>query len=134
MMFNDHVSENKHSGKITDIEKMAEIGMLYDSYGELLPEKQRKIFGLYYEDNYSLAEIGAEVGITRQGAYDFLRRGETRLNEYEAKLGLVKRFRQSEEARKAAGKAIDSVIKEYKEDEVLAEKLAAIKGMIQGLE
>lgn len=134
MMFNDHVSENKHSGKITDIEKMAEIGMLYDFYGELLPEKQREVFGLYYEDNYSLAEIGAEVGITRQGAYDFLRRGETRLNEYEAKLGLVKRFRQSEEARKAAGKVIDSVIEEYEEDEVLTEKLAAIKGMIQGLE
>lgn len=133
-MSKDQVLENKHSGKITDIEKMAEIGMLYDFYGELLPEKQREVFGLYYEDNYSLAEIGAEVGITRQGAYDFLRRGETRLNEYEAKLGLVKRFRQSEEARKAAGKAIDSVIEEYEKDEVLAEKLAAIKGMIQGLE
>ena len=133
-MDENHVQENKNNGKNTDIEKMMEIGMLYDFYGELLPKKQRAVFGLYYEDNYSLSEIGDQIGITRQGVYDFLRRGEARLNEFEAKLGLIRRFRESGEARKAATEAIDSVLDDYKEDEMMAKKLTDIKRIIKELE
>lgn len=118
------------SDKIIDIEKMAEIGILYDFYGELLPKKQREIFGLYYEDDYSLSEIGASLGITRQGVHDFLRRGELRLNEYEDKLGLIKRFRETEQAKKDADKAMDSLITSFKDNAYLKEKLMEIKGII----
>ena len=39
--------------------------LLYDYYGQLLTDKQRECFDLYYNQDYSLAEIAAEVGISR---------------------------------------------------------------------
>ena len=46
----------------------------------------------YYNDDLSLAEIAANLGITRQGVRDFIKRGEKQLDEFEAALGLLKRF------------------------------------------
>ena len=44
------------------------ITLLLDFYGELLTEKQREALELYYNDDLSLGEIGADFGISRQGA------------------------------------------------------------------
>lgn len=52
------------------IEKVIEISMLYDFYGQLLTPKQQEIMGLYYADNFSLSEIAEEFGISRQGVHD----------------------------------------------------------------
>ena len=50
--------------------------LLYDYYGELLTAKQRCCFDLYYNQDYSLAEIAAEEGISRQGVHDSIARAE----------------------------------------------------------
>lgn len=75
-------------------EKLKEIvvlSRLYDTYGQLLNEHTRVIFESYVMDNYSLAEIAEEQGITRQGVRDIVVRGSKKLYELEEKLGFLKK-------------------------------------------
>ena len=66
--------------------------MLFDFYGDLLTDRQKEFFDLYYNEDLSLAEIAENAGITRQGVRDVLVRSEAILNEMEEKTGIVARF------------------------------------------
>ena len=68
--------------------------MLFDFYGELLTERQREFFDLYYNDDLSLAEIAENAGIYRQGVRDVIVRAEGIMQEVEDKTGLIRRFEQ----------------------------------------
>ena len=70
--------------------------MLLDFYGEILTQRQREFFDLYYNEDLSLAEIAENYDISRQGVRDAIKRAEQQMFEMEAQLGLVKRFRQIE--------------------------------------
>ena len=50
--------------------------MLYDFYGELLTERQKEFFDLYYNEDLSLSEIAENTGISRQGVRDVIVRAE----------------------------------------------------------
>ena len=73
--------------------KNLEITILLDFYGDMLTPKQREFLDYYYNEDLSLAEIAANVGITRQGVRDAIKRAECQLIEMEERLGLVKRFK-----------------------------------------
>jgi predicted DNA-binding protein YlxM (UPF0122 family) len=66
--------------------------MLYDFYGELLTERQKEFFDLYYNEDLSLAEIAENSGISRQGVRDVIVRAEAAMQEVEDKTGLIRRF------------------------------------------
>ena len=68
--------------------------MLYDFYGDLLTERQREFYDLYYNEDLSLSEISENYGISRQGVRDVIVRAEAYLSELEEKTGLVRRFMQ----------------------------------------
>ena len=70
-----------------------ELGILFDFYGKLLSENQYTVVELYYIHDLSLSEIGEELGITRQGVYDSLKRAENNLYDFENNLGLVEKFK-----------------------------------------
>ena len=74
--------------------KNLEITVLLDFYGDMLTPKQREFLDYYYNDDLSLAEIAANVGITRQGVRDAIKRAECQLLDMEQRLGLVARFRE----------------------------------------
>ena len=80
-----------------NIEKMVEIGLLFEQYKELLTDKQREIVSLYYEEDYSLGEISENLNVSRQGVYDTLKRSEKILRDYEDKLKLVSKLQEQEE-------------------------------------
>ena len=72
--------------------KNLKITMLLDFYGELLTEKQRAALIYYYDEDCSLFEIAETMSVSRQGARDFIKRGEQQLLDFEEKLGLAERF------------------------------------------
>ena len=56
------------------MERIAKQAMLYDFYGELLTEHQKKIYEDVVYNDFSLSEIAEENGISRQGVHDLIRR------------------------------------------------------------
>lgn len=112
------------------IEKMIEICMLYDFYGQLLTAKQQELLKLYHEDNYSLSEIAEEYGISRQGVHDAVKKAEKALHEYESKLGLISKFTAAEEAVAEIDREIDRLMLENRQNKHLTERLGHIKSII----
>lgn len=80
------------------MEKLVEIGILFDFYGKLLSEKQFQAIELFYIHDLTLGEIGEELEITRQGVFDTLKRSEQKLYHYEEVLGLANKFKKSHES------------------------------------
>ena len=80
------------------MERLYELARLYDLYGGLLTGKQRECLCLHIAEDFSLAEIGEELGITRQAAHDNIRRAERALTEMEETLGLLARQQAQEHA------------------------------------
>lgn len=69
-----------------------EQGYLYDFYGELLNEHQKKIYEDFVLNDFSLSEIASEEGISRQAVHDVIRRATKTLEGYEEKLHLIEKF------------------------------------------
>lgn len=64
---------------------------LYDLYGELLTEKQRKYFEDYYFQNYSYRELAEEYNISSNAIFNQIHNVLAKLEEYENKLQLLKK-------------------------------------------
>ena len=65
--------------------------LLFDMYGALLNETQRKIFDSYYNADLSLTEIAENFNITRQGVLNHIKTSEKKLVEYEEALNLLRK-------------------------------------------
>ncbi len=85
--------------------------LLFDFYGELLTDKQKNIYELFYQNDMSLSEIADELGISRQAVRDQLKRTEKILSEYENKLKLVERFMANKNSAGKIRKLIDELEK-----------------------
>ena len=96
--------------------------MLLDFYGELLTDKQRDCFDLHYNEDLSLSEIAEQLGISRQGVWDNIRRAESALEDVEKKTGLIRRF---EENRAALGALLQKLSRLREMSEGEAKALAA---------
>ena len=85
-------------------EKNLNIGYLLDFYGEVLTDRKKEALDGYYNNDMSLAEIAEDVGISRQGVRDIIKKAEEELLFYEERLGLAKKF---DEAQKHARRALE---------------------------
>lgn len=75
-----------------EILRKVDVDWLLCVYGAMLTDKQREIASLYYEEDYSLAEIAQQQNVSRQSVHDTLHRVEKQLRTLEEKLGLRKRL------------------------------------------
>lgn len=66
--------------------------LLFDFYGELLTEHRRNVYEDFICNDLSESEIAQEAGVSRQAAHDMIHKCEKALEQYEEKLGHVKRF------------------------------------------
>ena len=86
------------------------MAMLFDFYGDVLTDRQKEFYDLYYNEDLSLGEIAENYNITRQGVRDVIVRAEATLTELEDKTGIIKRF----EAQRPHLEAIAAAAEEVK--------------------
>lgn len=90
------------------LEDMMRKGRLLDIYGPLLTERQRRCMEMYFDMDLSLSEIGEELQISRQGAYDMLRRASHSLENYEQRLQLLARSDVVRDQLEQAGRLLET--------------------------
>ena len=76
------------------VEQFLYLSDLFDFYGALLTQKQQECLHLHLYDDLSLSEIGEELGISRQAAYDNIHRAARTMQSYEKRLRLVARCQE----------------------------------------
>ncbi len=86
------------------------MALLFDFYGELLTDRQKEFYDLYYNEDLSLAEIAENYGITRQGVRDVIVRAEAILTETEDKTGIIRRYHKVQEQIQAIEQALEALI------------------------
>lgn len=108
--------------------------LLYDFYGELLTDKQKDIVDMYYNNDFTLSEISEQIGISRQGVYDALKRAENTLEDYEKKLGLVEKLLQQKSLLKKISSMLDQILSsELQDSDILKNRIIEIKNIIKQL-
>lgn len=72
-------------------------GLLLDTYGELLTQKQRMACEMILLRDFSLSEAADALGVSRQGIHDLITRSRERMEEIESRLGILEKEAAREE-------------------------------------
>ena len=86
------------------------MALLFDFYGDMLTDRQKEFFDLYYNEDLSLSEIAENYGITRQGVRDVIVRAEGIMQELEDKTGIIRRFQRMQEQFSDIERAADGIL------------------------
>ena len=105
-----------------------EIILLFDTYGEMLTEKQREYLDMRYNQDMSLGEIAQEQGVSRQAVFDNLSRTEALLHKMEENIGCVRRDRAASAAVSRLEQAIAAL--EGERSSKIAEAVCEIKAAL----
>ena len=73
-------------------EKNLGISRLLDFYGSMLTDRKRDVLELYYNEDLSLGEIADNIGISRQGVRDLIKKADVELVFFEENLKLAARY------------------------------------------
>ena len=98
-----------------DLKELEHINELYDFYKELLTNKQRDYFEMYYFYDNSLGEIATINNLSRNAIYDNIKKTCKILTDYESKLHLLEKSnKRLEIIEKLEEKYNDELINELK--------------------
>lgn len=82
---------------------------LFDVYGNLLNEREKEIFSLFYEEDLSLQEIAEIRHVSKSAIGSAITTINNKLDVYEEKLGFLKRM---DLMKSVIGKTKDNHLKE----------------------
>lgn len=105
-----------------EIEKTNRMNALFEFYAALLTDKQMNYIELYYADDYSLAEIAEEYGVSRQAVYDNIKRTEKILEDYEMKLHMYSDYI-------VRSQIFDQILETYPRDHFLKEQIEILSNI-----
>jgi predicted DNA-binding protein YlxM (UPF0122 family) len=81
--------------------------LLFDFYGDLLTTRQKRAFELHFALDLSITEVAQELGTSRPGAYDLVKRAEATLVDVEEKVGAVARYLKERQVLEGALRALE---------------------------
>ena len=105
-----------------EIEKTNRMNALFEFYAALLTDKQMNYIELYYADDYSLAVIAEEFGVSRQAVYENIKRTEKILEDYEMKLHMYSDYI-------VRSQIFDQILERYPEDTFLQEQVEILSSI-----
>lgn len=114
-------------------QKDMKISLLLDFYGDFLSDRKREILEMYYNEDFSLAEIAEEAGISRQGVRDSIKKSEKELLSLEETLGLAERFASIKREIEDIAVVVSEVMEKI-EDKESKSALEAVKERLNELE
>ena len=100
------------------------MALLYDFYGDMLTDRQKEFYDLYYNEDLSLAEIAENYGISRQGVRDVIVRAD--------KTGIIRRFHRMQEQFGQMETAVDAIA-QRNEAHWQDDELEALCGQLKGV-
>ena len=103
--------------------------MLLDYYGDLLTARHRECYELHFNEDLSLSEIAEQCGISRQGAWDNIRRASDTMEELEEKTGLIQRTLETDRHLRTLEKLLDRLEAQFRK--AVPEKAAPNAGSRQ---
>jgi len=108
------------------------MALLFDFYGDMLTERQKEFYDLYYNEDLSLAEIAENYDITRQGVRDVIVRAEGILTELEDKTGIIRRFQKMQEQLELIDNAADKILN-HNDDNLTSQWVSDIKNAVASM-
>ncbi len=103
------------------LDKTERMNILLDWYETLLTDNQKAVAAMHYRDDYSLAEIAEQTGISRSAVYDTLQRTERILETMEDKLQCAKKYQTRKQIYQKLSdlkiEAVDDIVKQLFENE-----------------
>ncbi len=115
--------------KKTDIlDERLRVSELFDYYGILLKDGSRKLLESYILEDLSLSEIAETESISRQGVHDSLKRSIKQLEDFDSKLGLIKKSEAVETIAKSVRKILAEGTDRVAETKIL-EELAGLENI-----
>lgn len=109
------------------MDEILKMTLLFDFYGELLTQKQKMVFEMFYLNDLSLTEIGEELSISRQAVKDQINRTSKILMDYEDKLKLVEKFTTQKDLVKNIKILVEEIETNYKLEKNAILKIEEIK-------
>lgn len=108
-------------------EKDLRIAYLLDVYGDVLTERKAEVLDMYYNEDFSLSEIAEQIGISRQGVRDLIRKGQDELLFLEAKLGLAQKL----SAMREHVDSLASLIRDHEPSEAVLTELDTLSALLK---